>query len=632
MILLLPILLPLVAATLCCALSKKSRAACDAAAAFACAVVLAVAVVLGFNVANGAEYSLSFPVFGDMPFSLRFDGYRAVFVAVAAFLWLAATLFGREYFKRGKSTGRYQLFSMLTFSATTGVFMSADLLTTFLFFEWVSLCSFPLVAYDDSLQAKRAARLYLVIAVIGGLAVLMGLMLLHDMTGTLVISELSAATATVSRTRLYTASALMLFGFGAKAGLVPLHIWLPPAHTAAPAPASALLSGVLTKTGVFGVLIITCELLAGDTAWGAALMAVAVASMLLGAVLALFSTNLKRTLAYSTVSQIGFIALGIAVRSLLGQQGALAAQGTLLHMINHSLAKLTLFSVAGVIYMNTHKLELNDIRGWGRKKPLLGAAFLSGALSLAGTPLFGGYVSKTLLHESVVELMHTADSAAMQGCAAFTEYAFLIAGGLTIAYMAKLFTAVFVEKPVGVPVARRTKKAHYMSGLSSVVILTGAAALPILGVFPHRLSERLAAFAGSTGGTSSHAVHYFEWINLRGFVISLVVGVLLYIFAVLLPRRKNGGADYKKRLFKRLNWEKLSVGAKKLVAAVTPAQGENNRTVSRFYEKYYWLFYPEKLDSQEQQTKTGSFSFGLLMLGIGLSAVLAWMLWIYAPR
>ena len=198
-------------------------------------------------------------------------------------------------------------------------------------------------------------------------------------------------------------SVLILFGFGAKAGMFPMHIWLPKAHPVAPAPASALLSGMLTKAGLFGVLVVSMNLYLGDVTYGSALLCFGLVTMLLGAVLALFSTNLKRTLACSSMSQIGYIVTGVSAAVLLGEHGALPAAGALTHMVNHSLLKLTLFMAAGVVYMNIHELDLNRIRGFGRGKKLLHFAFLMGAVGLAGVPLFNVYISKTMIHEGLVE-------------------------------------------------------------------------------------------------------------------------------------------------------------------------------------------------------------------------------------
>ena len=626
----LPILLPLVGAPVCYALNKKSRTAGDVLAALICAAVLVLTVILGADLAKGEVRELTIPAFGSSVFSLRMDGFRTIYVAITAFMWLVATLFGHEYFARGNHTGRFQLFSLLTFAATSGVFLSADFLTTFLFFEWGSLCAYPLVAHDESAGALRAAGTYLAVAIFGGLAILMGLFLLYGMTGTLVISELAAACAAVTdRARLYAAAALIVVGFGAKAGLFPLHFWLPQAHSTAPAPASALLSGVLTKTGVFSVLLVCCELLPGDIGWGTVLLILGLVSMLLGAVLALFSTDLKRTLACSSISQIGFIAVGAAAQLLLREHNALAVRGTLLHMINHSLAKLVLFTVAGIIYANRHKTAMNDIRGWGRGRPLLACAFLAGALSIAGVPFFGGYVSKTLLHESLVECVTLFAELPLGRLLSVAEPLFLVAGGITIAYMVKLFVAIFVEKPTG----KVPEKARYMRGLTAVLLIASSILMPVLGILPHRISEPLAAFGEEFmhGHTPEHSVHYMDWINLRGFVISICIGAVLYVVVVrgLLMKRRDNGVEYVDRWPAWLDTEK---GARRVMGGGTATllkPTKTERTVSRFYGKYYSLFYHEKGETHENHTISGSFSLGLLLLGIGLCAVLVWLLLIY---
>ena len=163
----------------------------------------------------------------------------------------------------------YYFFFLICLSFTLGVFLSADLKTTFLFFELMSLGSYVWVVQEETPEALDAGKTYLTIAVLGGLVTLMGLFLLQHLTGTLVLSELKAACAAVTdRTALWWAALCVFFGFAAKAGVFPLHIWLPKAHPVAPAPASALLSGVLTKAGIFGILVVTVYLLPGSRSWG----------------------------------------------------------------------------------------------------------------------------------------------------------------------------------------------------------------------------------------------------------------------------------------------------------------------------------------------------------------------------
>ncbi len=464
---------------------------------------------------------------------LKMDGFRVLYGCIAAFMWMMTGIFSREYFAHYRNRNRYYFFYLLTLGATLGVFLSGDFYTTFIFFELMSLTSYVWVVHDEKPAAMKAGEIYLAIAIIGGLVMLMGLFLLYDAAGTLRMSELYTAVAAVSaqkQTQLYAAGLCMLFGFGAKAGMFPLHIWLPKAHPVAPAPASALLSGILTKTGVFGVLAVCTEIFRYDPQWGKLVLYLGVITMFGGALLAVFSIDLKRTLACSSMSQIGFILVGAGMLELLGAENALAVRGTILHMVNHSIIKLVLFMAAGVVYMNLHQLDLNDIRGFGRRKPFLKGVFLMGALSIGGIPGWSGYVSKTLLHESIVEY---TEELAVHGEPLLwihaIEWLFLFTGGMTIAYMTKLFIAVFVEEH---PVRQKEfdEKKYYMNGESIFALLTPAVLLVLMGFFPYLTMNRIADQARGFlhGAAPVHAVHYFSLGNLKGAVISLAIGALVY--------------------------------------------------------------------------------------------------------
>ena len=488
-----------------------------------------------------------------MGLSFTTDGFRGIYSVIAAFMWMVTALFSAEYFRHYRNRNRYYLFQLVTLGATEAVFLSADLYTTFIFFEIMSMASYVWVAQDERPASLRAAATYLAVAVIGGMVMLMGLFLLYDQTGTLVISEISGA---CEGKNIYGAALCLFVGFGAKAGAFPLHIWLPKAHPVAPAPASALLSGILTKTGIFGALVISCRMMANNEQWGAFVLLVGVITMFVGAFLAVFSIDFKRTLACSSVSQIGFILVGVGMIGFPGEGNLLAVRGTFLHMVNHSVFKLILFLVAGVIYMNLHKLDLNEIRGFGRKKPLLAVIYLMGALGIGGIPLWSGYVSKTLLHESIVEYIHGMKHGSLPaavltvGNMELIEWIFLISGGLTIAYMCKLFVAVFLEKNNDTTVqVEFDRKKKYMGSVSGMVLTVSALLIPVMGLFPSRTMNLLADMAQGFMGVAheEHVVHYFTWANLKGSVISFLIGIGVYFLivrGVLMKKEADGTTIY----------------------------------------------------------------------------------------
>lgn len=509
-------------------------------------VCLAFSLLICF----GPDMTVSLPLLTGL--QLTVDGFRRVYIVVICLMWAMTLLLSPEYFRHHHNLGRYYFFNLLTLGATLGVFLAADLYTAFVFFEIMSFTSFTWVIQEETPEAIRAAMTYLAVAVIGGLVALMGLFLLQQELGTTQITLLyDLARSCPHKGTLYAAGGCILFGFGAKAGMFPLHIWLPKAHPVAPAPASALLSGVLTKSGIWGILAISANIFRYDPAWGTLILTLGTITMVLGAVLAVFSINLKRTLACSSMSQIGFILVGIGMMGLLGEENALAARGALLHMVNHSLFKLVLFECAGVVYFNLHQLDLNEIRGFGRRKPLLNLAFLLGAAGIGGIPLLNGYVSKTLLHEAIVE------GAAEYGWALTgVEWLFLVSGGMTLAYMTKLYVCLFVEKHP-TRQAEFDGKKKYMSPMSALAVMLPAVLLPLLGLTANVSMDGIADLGTDFFhcGTLHHAVHYLSMENLKGAVISVVIGLALYFLFIRRFGMKDG--KYVDRWPEKLDLENL---------------------------------------------------------------------------
>ncbi len=526
---------PMISAFISYIIGKKNKRARDYFCWIATAIVFAASISI--------EGSYHIDGFCSLGITLQGDGIHKVLAMMTAFVWFITTVLSRDYFQKDKNRNRYYFFMLMTLGATMGVFLSADLYTTFIFFEMMSFTSYVLIMHRGTGEALYAAATYLAVAVLGGLVTLMGIFLLYHKTGTLVFYEIMEIVAQMQdKSQIYGIGILILFGFGAKAGMFLLHTWLVEVYPAAPAPATALLSCVLSKTGVYGILILSVIFL-HDAKWGMMIVYFGVMTMLLGGILAVFSIDLKRTLACSSLSQIGFILVGIGMQGVLGEHNALAVDGSILHLVNHTIVKLLLFMTTGMIYFHTRDLNLNHIRGYGKQKPLLKIIFLMGALGVMGVPFWNGYISKTLIHESIVEeiaLLAEAGKSITQ--MKIIEYLFLFAGGLTVAYMTKLFVAVFIE-------SNGTEKKQTKYTLSEILLFMCALLPVIFGIFPHQTQEHIAAISRSFvyGHAPAHTIHYFSWVNLKGAVISLSVGAIVYLFVIrkgLTKKGENGEVIY----------------------------------------------------------------------------------------
>ncbi len=514
----------------------------------------------------------------------RYTAFRGVLGVLSAAAWFVTFLFSIDYMKKDANILRYDFFNLLTLSAVFGVFYAADLFTLFFFFEMMSFTSFLWVAHRQTKEAAYAAGTYLGIAIAGGMAILMGLFIVYNMLGTLDFNELSARAFDAVMLGgdlkwFYAAAVCMFVGFGAKAGAFPVHVWLPASYTEAPSPASALLSAILSKTGVFGILVITADIMPMQGKWGLFVLIIGVLTMVLGGIRGVMSNNFKTTIAYSSMSQIGFIIFGIGIQGLLGEMTSLAMllesvdfmdeiigihdmaiYGTRLHIINHSIVKLVLFMAAGVVFANVGSYDLNRVRGFGRKKPFLLVTVLLAAAGVGGIPLLNGYVSKTLLHESIAEYTALLQKVPMEYAAnaygndvfmlyspsffKAVEWLFLFSGGLTIAYMTKLVVVLFVEKNQDVS-AQNAYEANkqYLSVSGKAAISLCAALIPIFGCFPKLVSVRIVEYGQVIEGLLDESMNYFSLGNLSGALISIGIGAAVYLLVVrlcMLWRKEEG--------------------------------------------------------------------------------------------
>ena len=456
-----------------------------------------------------------------------------IFGFLITLVWFLATLFSFTYMDLEHNRRRFYSVLIFTLGATLGVVLAGDFFTLFLFFELMTLSSFILVIHEQNLESMKAGILYLYLGIAGGLALLFAIMLLYSATGSVdIVPVLDQLTS--NRTLIYV---LFLIGFGIKAGLVPLHIWLPQAHPVAPSPASALLSGILIKTGAYGILRVSLILFSSPTESGTgdlnylfmvgnALMWVGIVTMLAGAVMALLQGNMKRILAYSSVSQIGYIATGIGAAMFMGVGGAMGFAGAVYHIINHAFFKAGLFMMVGTIYIYTHELELSRLGGMLKKMPLVAITFLVAAFGIAGVPGFNGYPSKTLVHDALLVAIKYNDLISLE----IAEKIFTLTSALTICYFIKLFRGVFLG-----PVPEKLDRDYKLTPSTIAVLSSFALIIVAIGLFPNLILERIIVPAAEMlkyeGYAMDHLYHFnfFEWHPLEAMIIVAVLALIIYI-------------------------------------------------------------------------------------------------------
>lgn len=372
------------------------------------------------------------------------------------------------------------------------IFLSGDLFTLFFFFEALTLLSFPLVLYEGTPDSQRFSGLYLFMSLVGGLLVLGGVMVLKARTGSTQFLGLRL----LNEQDMLLTSLLLTAGFGVKAGVFGLHMWLPRAHPVAPAPASAVLSGVMIKVGAYGILRVV--LAVGHKNAGefiARVLAVlGLANIFAGGLGALTSSNLKKVLAYSSISQIGYILTGISTVPS-EELNALSISGVILHVLNHGLFKSLLFMLAGYLLMTRGTVQLITLKGTlagksgGRSAAgwdipgVLG--FLGGGFSIIGLPGFGGFISKTLIHDGLIVASHSGDLFWV-----WTERGFLWGTYLTSIYFMRLFFILFArDRGRGFEVHGEISTGVHGTvadlKLVGAVFLTETLILMWIGSFPH---------------------------------------------------------------------------------------------------------------------------------------------------
>jgi multicomponent Na+:H+ antiporter subunit D len=351
---------------------------------------------------RGVVYTFNLVEFTEgVGLAFRADALGMFFSVVSSTLWLVTTIYAIGYMEREPNRRRFFGFFALCVSTTVGVAFAENLLTMFLFYESLTICTYPLVIHDETPEAMKAGRKYLIYTLTGGAFVLLGSIVTYQLAGTMTLSQPGILPLAAGRTTLTMLFVALIAGFGVKAAIMPLHGWLPSAMVA-PTPVSALLHAVaVVKVGAFGILrtiynIFGVALLRelGVCTWLAGLAAF---TILAASVVAIFQDNLKRRLAFSTISQLSYIVLGASLLT------PLAATAAIVHIANQAFAKITMFFVAGSIQRTTGKTTVHELAGIGFRMPYTMAAFTVAALSFIGVPLLAGFVTKWYLSLGALE-------------------------------------------------------------------------------------------------------------------------------------------------------------------------------------------------------------------------------------
>jgi multicomponent Na+:H+ antiporter subunit D len=358
---------------------------------------LAIVLVMVFETLRGTVYQTRVAFLPGLDLVLRFEGISLLFATLSTVLWLLTTIYAVGYLEGSPNRSRFFGFFSLCVTATMGVAMAGNLVTFVIFYELLTLTTYPLVVHRGTRAAVRAGGVYLRYTLAGGAVLFAAVVWLHAMAGPFDFVRGGALNHLLEthRTALTVIFGILVAALGVKAAIVPLHGWLPVAMIA-PAPVSALLHAVaVVKAGVFGIVLVVYDVYGlhqvADLGAALPLTIVAAVTIVYGSMRALAQDELKRRLAYSTVSQLSYIVLGVSIVE------PLSTTGGLVHLIHQGLMKITLFFAAGCVAETLDIHHVREMDGVGRRMPLAMAAFTVGAIGMIGLPPTAGFVSKWYL-------------------------------------------------------------------------------------------------------------------------------------------------------------------------------------------------------------------------------------------
>lgn len=483
--------------------------------------------------------TLTYATAGPFPFaafSVRLDGLAAFMLLVISLLVTVCALYSiayvREYIGRGAAAMGF--FMNLFIASMVTLVVMDNAFWFIIFFEMMSLASWFLVIADQDEESVNAGLLYFFIAHAGSVLIMVSFFLMWRQSGSLEFASFRALSLSPA-----AASAVFLlafFGFGAKAGMLPLHSWLPRAHPAAPSHASALMSGVMVKIGVFGIIKVGIDLLgASQLWWGILVLAFGAVSSVLGVLYALAEHDIKRLLAWHTVENIGIILMGVGV-GMIGIAAhhpvlaALGLLGALYHLLNHAVFKGLLFLGAGAIIWRVHSRDMEKMGGLGRLMPLTALAFLIGCMAISALPPLNGFVSEWYTYQALFTMSHDGSFIMrLSGPVAMVMLA------ITGALAAMCFVKVYGISFCGAARSERAAQAREVPWQMTMAMLLLALLCVLLGVGASAVAPVLANVAAGLSQAHDFTVAQGTLLVPQRAGQAMLSPLLMFILLLALP-------------------------------------------------------------------------------------------------
>ncbi len=502
-----------------------------------------ILIMMTFKQVKEAPIVYEFGKIFGMGIFFKIDLLNYILMVFAGIIFMVASIYSLEDIKQKDRERTFYFFFIISFVATIGTLMAGDLLSFFLFFEIMTFGTYALMVHYRGDKVLEAGNVYIYMGIIGGLCILSGIILLSAYTQSYEWTNLAVKFSSMGVIK-YIIGGLFIVGFGIKAGMVPFHFWMPKMYREAPFSVNAISSGILTKVGAYGILRVATIIFSVGTAeastsgkilWqtsqqiGVVIIWLGIITMVVGVFLALLEGNMKRMLAYHSVSQMGYIIMGIGVAAYLGYKGATGFSGSIYHMINHGFFKALLFMVAGVVYLNTKETDMYKLGGMWKVMPFTAIVALIAVLGITGMPGFNGFASKSILHHAIIEAYKYGHPSFK-----YAELIFKLVSAGTVCSFLKFFGFIFMGKcpeQYAKLKPKYSRMAVAMGILATFVVVIGIKPDFVLNTF---IVPAVLSFTYDAVFVSEHLVglNFWNMKDIMGMVYVYGLGVIIFIVGI----------------------------------------------------------------------------------------------------